>query len=295
MKVVVTGSLGNISKPLVERLIEKGHTVTVISTNPEKQTDIEALGAMAAIGSVEDTGFLTAAFKDSDAIYTMIPPNFSAPDQVERYKIIGNCYAESIQHSGVKRVVNLSSWGADLKKGTGVIVGSYHVEQILNTLSEVTVIHLRPTFFYYNLYHFINMIKVTGCIGTNYGGEDKVTIVSPNDIADAAFEEIISPATDIKIRYVASDEHTCNEIAHILGVAIGKPDLKWLTFSDEQVQATMENSGIPPNLATKLVELNASIHNGGLRRDYDLHKPAVLGKVKLEDFAKDFAKAFNQK
>lgn len=37
MKVIVTGSLGNISKPLTKELLQKGHTVTVISSDPEKQ------------------------------------------------------------------------------------------------------------------------------------------------------------------------------------------------------------------------------------------------------------------
>jgi NAD(P)H dehydrogenase (quinone) len=43
MKIVVTGSLGNISKPLTKLLVEKGHSVTVISSDPRKQSAIEAL------------------------------------------------------------------------------------------------------------------------------------------------------------------------------------------------------------------------------------------------------------
>ena len=54
MKIIVTGSLGQISKPLAKELVEKGHSVTVISSNPERQKDIEALGAKAAIGTMED-------------------------------------------------------------------------------------------------------------------------------------------------------------------------------------------------------------------------------------------------
>lgn len=45
MKIIVTGSLGNISKPLTEILIAQGHTVTVVSSNPNKQGAIENLGA----------------------------------------------------------------------------------------------------------------------------------------------------------------------------------------------------------------------------------------------------------
>ena len=41
MKIIVTGSLGHISRPLVEELVQKGHAVKVISSNPEKRKDIE--------------------------------------------------------------------------------------------------------------------------------------------------------------------------------------------------------------------------------------------------------------
>ena len=37
MKIVVTGSLGHIGKPLTEELVQKGHSVTVISSKAEKQ------------------------------------------------------------------------------------------------------------------------------------------------------------------------------------------------------------------------------------------------------------------
>ena len=77
MKLVVTGSLGNISKPLTQILVGKGHDVTVISKDAEKVGQIEAVGAKAAIGSVSDTAFLTSAFEGADAIYTMVPPNWT--------------------------------------------------------------------------------------------------------------------------------------------------------------------------------------------------------------------------
>jgi len=49
---------------------------------------------------------------------------------------------------------------------------------------------------------------------------------------------------------------------------------------------------MPAYIAALFVELGASIHSGKLREDYDLHKPTSMGKVKLEDFAKEFAAAF---
>ena len=292
MKIVITGSLGNISKPLATALMQKGHAVTIISSDPKKRAAIETLGATAAIGSLHNADFLVAAFTGADVVYTMVPPNFAVADPIAYYQLIGNNYANAIKQSGIKRVVHLSSWGAHLDKGTGMIVGSHQVEKILDELTDVAITYLRPCSFYNNLYHYIPMIKAAGFMGTNYGGDDKVVLVSTRDIADAAVEELEVQNTGKKIRYIASDEHTCNEIASILGAAIGKPDLKWLTFTDEQTQAAMEQNGVPAHIAAKLVELNASIRSGAIRGDYDLHQPTVLGKVKLADFAKEFAAAF---
>ncbi len=74
MNIVVTGSLGNISKPLATELIAKKHSVTVISSKDDRQEEIEKLGAKAAIGTVYDVEFLTKAFTGADIVYTMTPP-----------------------------------------------------------------------------------------------------------------------------------------------------------------------------------------------------------------------------
>ena len=292
MKLIVTGSLGNISKPLTKILVQKGHTVTVISSNPGKQKDIEHLGATAAIGSLADADFLTRIFTGADAVYAMVPPNFAAPDSRAYYQKIGKAYAQAIQQSGVKRVVHLSSIGAELDRGTGFILGSHDVEDILDELSGLNITHLRAAYFYINFYNFKDMIKGMGFIGTNYGGDDKIVMVHPKDIAAAAAEEIEVTAAGNKIRYVASDEHTANEVAQSLGVAIGKPDLKWMIFTDEQTKGGLEGAGIPTHIAANFVEMGASMRSGLLRKDYDLHKPATMGKIKLEEFAKEFAEAF---
>ena len=105
MKIIVTGSLGHISKPLTEELVQKGHEVTVISSKADKQQEIEALGATAAIGSVEDADFLTSTFTGADAVYTMVPPtNYFAPDlDLTAYCLgVGNNYAAAIEKIGRK-------------------------------------------------------------------------------------------------------------------------------------------------------------------------------------------------
>jgi len=294
MKIIITGSLGNISKPLVQELVKKGHDIVVISRDKEKKIEIEALGATAAIGTMEDTGFLTAAFTGADAVYTMMPPNFTEGNIIDFFTRVAISYASAIDQAGVKRVVQLSSWGASLEEGSGFMVGSRIAESVLDKLTGITITYLRPCYLYTNLLRYADMIKHAGMIGTNFGGEDKLVMVSPEDIAAVAAEELETSFSRDKIRYIASDERTCNDIARVLGEAIGKPELKWLTFSDEQAQKGMEKNGIPAFITAKAIEINASIHNGRLRKDYDLHQPLAMGKTKLEDFAKEFATEFKQ-
>ncbi|MEO9872092.1 NAD(P)H-binding protein [Ekhidna sp.] len=156
LNLVLTGSLGNIGKPLTEQLVKDGHSVTVISSNPERSTEISALGATPAIGNLQDTPFLASTFRGADVVYTMVPPaNYFDHDLdlLGHFKELGNYFAEAIRQAGVKRVLNMSSIGAHLAKGNGILEGTYHVEQRLNKLpQDVDVTHIRPTEIYYNLF-----------------------------------------------------------------------------------------------------------------------------------------------
>jgi len=296
MKLVITGSLGNISKPLAEQLVGQGHTVTVISSKADKARTIKAIGAIPAIGSLEDPDFLAATFNGADAVYLMEPPaGFFDPDfNIYEYSNrLAHTFVRAIQQSGVKRIVHLSSIGAHTDKGNGILAFHYHVEQILNQLpADVAIRFMRPVGFYYNLLSFIPVIKSQGAIISNYDGDDKEPWVAPADIASAIAEQITQPFRGRTIQYVASDELSPNEVAAILGKAIGQPALKWIAIPDEQLLSGMVGMGVNAITARGLVEMNASRRGGRLYEDYNRHRP-VLGKTKMTEFAKDFATAYS--
>lgn len=297
MKITLTGSLGNIGKPLANDLILKGHEITVISTDPGKEAAIKSLGAKAAIGSVEDVKFLTDAFSGADAVYLMEPPVdfFDKELDIETYYgKLGHNFVDAVLNSGVKHVVHLSSIGAHTNKDNGMLHFHHLVENILRELpSDISLAHVRALAIYYNILSFVPGIKHAGKITANYGGDDVIAWVSPSDVTDAAAEELESPGCGRKFRYVVSDELTCNETASILGKAIGIPDLKWEVISDEQQLARLVSIGMAPNQAAGLTEMNAAMHTGKLFEDYRQHRPSAFGKIKMIDYAKEFAKAYN--
>lgn len=299
MKIATVGSLGNIGKPLVEKLTKAGHEVTVITSDPERVNAIEALGATAAIGSVLDRDFLAATFSGKDAVYTMTPfpagSYFQKDFDVEGNLVrIASTYKYALEKSGVRKLVHLSSIGADKEKGNGLLSSYYPVEQTLLSLPpEISLVILRPVSFYYNLLAFIDTIKKQGIIATNYGGDQVKPWVSPVDIADVAFVELTSSDMARKVRYVASDEVSCDEIASILGKTIGKPDLKWIIIPDEQYLKGLISAGMNPDVARGFVQMNAVARTDSLYDDYNRNYP-VLGKVKIRDYALDFAEAYNR-
>lgn len=292
MNIIVTGSLGHISRPLAIQLVQKGHSVTVVSSNPEKRQAIEALGARAVIGSVEDAGFLARVFTNADAVYCMMPPrSFQEPDYPAYGRRIGGNYAEAVRRAGVRNVVHLSSWGAELDKGTGFILAAHEAEKAFDALEDISVVHIRPVSFYYNLFSFIPMIKSAGFMAANYGEDDRLVLVAPADIADAIVSALESPGD--RIRYVASDESTCNEVSRVLGQKTGQPGLTWKKWTNQQMLDGLVAGGVPATVARGFVEIGAASRDGLLRKGYDLHKP-VLGKVKLADFATEFAVQYNR-
>lgn len=286
MNIIITGSLGNIGRPLTQQLIQAGHSVTVISSNIDKTAEIEASKATAAIGKLEDSDFLTQTFSGADAVYCMTPFDFAEQDQEGYFKKIADSYVKAIKAAGIKHAVILTGWAADVET-------SHNPGQILDQLSDISIAELRPGVFYSNFYGYITMIKSQGAIMANFGGDDKIAFVSPNDIATAAYEELTTMSEGKRVRFVASEEMTCNEAAGILGEAIGIPDLKWITLTDEQMLDAFISFGLPIQLAQDLVNMQAAMHSGTVYNSYLNHRP-FLGRTKLKDFAKDFAAAYHQ-
>ncbi|MGZ3932145.1 MAG: NmrA family NAD(P)-binding protein, partial [Bacteroidia bacterium] len=267
-------------------------------SKPERQKDIEAIGAKAAIGTMQDTGFLTKAFTGADIVYLMesLGEGFffnKDLDYMTEITTIGNNYKQAVLQSGVKRVVHLSSIGAHTDKGNGMLAFHYNVERILNQLpDDVSIKFMRPVGFYYNMFAYIQAIKTQGTIVQNYGGDEKEPWVAPLDIAQVIAEEMEAAFRGRTVRYIASDELSPNEVAGILGEAIGRRDLKWTTISDEQMLQGMVAAGMNPSIAKGLVDMNAGRRSGVLYEDYCRNRP-VLSKTKLKDFAKQFTAVYH--
>lgn len=290
---VITGSIGHISKPIVEALVKAGNSVRVITSSTDRAKEIEALGASALVGSVYDVDFLKRAFKGADVVYTMIPPIWTTTNWRASQNEVAKHYTRAIQENNIRYVVNLSSIGAHAGNGVGPVDGLHDFEQLLNKISGLNVKHLRPSYFFYNFYNQLGLVKQAGVLGGNFGDEEKVFLVHTRDIAAVAIEELLGlKFTGASVRYIFGDERSGKEIASAFSKAIGK-EVNWVVLTDEQQKQGLLQAGVPETHAEAFTSMGKALRNGLMQGDARNNKP-TLSPTKLEDFAAEFAKAYQQ-
>ncbi|QEC41977.1 NAD(P)H-binding protein [Pseudobacter ginsenosidimutans] len=295
MKYVITGASGHISKPIVLQLLSEGHDVTVIGRSAGNLQELTGKGAKAAIGSLDDAAFLTETFKGADAVYLMTPPNYNSQSIKDYIASVGKNYSTALKASGVQYAVVLSSIGAHLSSGVGPVDGIHRLEQELNKLENVNILYLRPAYFYYNLFSNLELIRHQNIIGSNFSaGAGQFPLVHTSDIAAAAAEALLK--LDFKghsVKYVVSDEAGTDQIAATIGKAIGKPGLPWVKFTDDQALQGMQQAGLGEDISNNYVEMGNAIDSGVMSEDYFQNGNGPIGKVKLADFAQEFAAVYN--
>jgi uncharacterized protein YbjT (DUF2867 family) len=295
MKYVLTGSTGNITKPVTIELIAAGHDVSVITSSEAKRQEIESLGASALVGTIEDREFLTNSFSGADVVYTMVPPKWDPTNWKGYIRSIGVNYATAIKNAGVKKVVNLSSIGADLDSGCGPVSGLHQVENELNALPDVDVKHLRAGYFYNNLLSNVGMIKGMNIMGSNLKSDSLIPVAEISDITEVAASFLLNHSfTGKSFQYIISDVITPGSITSLIGKEIGKPDLPWVEFTDEQSIGGMQQAGLSEEVARNYTEMHASIRSGKMMSHFFSNGKPVSGKVKADEFAKRFASIYRE-
>jgi len=293
----IMGATGNVGGKTADLLLNRGEKVRVIARSEEGLKQFRDRGAEVSAGDAVDTGFLTKAFAGIDAAFTIIPTNMMASDLRGFQNEIGESIATAIRNSGVKYVVNLSSLGAELPEGTGPIKGLHDQEQRLNTLAGVNVLHLRPTYFMENLLWDINLIASKGILGSAVRGNLDMAMIATKDIAMVAADLLVRrPFSGKSVKVLLGQRDlTMEEAAEIIGRKIGKPDLKYVTFSYDETYRGMLDTGLSRDVSRLFVEMSKGLNDGlfGLARTPRTSENTT--GTPFEEFADYFATVYKAK
>lgn len=294
-KFAVLGATGKIGHVLTEELLQKGHKVRAIGRDATRLENLKKKGADVYSADFYNTVQLTEAFAGCDAAFVMITPGYDADDINVHQDLSGKAIADALAKANVKKVVNLSSVGADRPDKTGLIKGLYRQEQRLNTLSNTDVLHLRPCYFMQNFFWSIPVIQHHGITSSAMKADLPFWMVSTHDIGKKAAEFLdkLSFSGKSVFELVGPQELSQNKATEIISKAIGRPEVKYVQSSYEEATKAMLGAGMKQSVVELMVEMQKGFNDGVIVQTQTLNAEHK-GNTSFETFVKEeFVPAFN--
>lgn len=291
--IVVTAATGNIGKELVEGLLAKKQKVLALARDEKKLAPLAQKGAETRRVDLTDANAVGQAFKGAEAVFLLIPPRYNAPDFRSYANEVSRVYVESVRNAGVKHVVNLSSFGAHLPEGTGVIKGLHDHEKRLDELTGVHRLHLRPAYFMENAFFSLELIKNQAINGSPIAPDLRIPMISTRDIAERAAQALMDRRFEGRsvLELHGQRDLSLKEVTGILGAAIGKPNLPYVQFPYKDAFKAMVNAGMSQDVANLFNEMYRGFNEGTLKPSQP-RTPETTTPTSIEDFSKIFAAAY---
>jgi len=261
--ITVTGATGHTGSVVASTLLEKGVGVYALGRSAEHLIPLKMKGALPLTGDQGDEDFLTKALDGVDGLYLMIPPKFDAENIREYYNQMGDVAINAIRRSGVKKVVFLSSLGAERESGTGPVLGLHDVENKLHTLQDVDIAILRPGFFMENTLGTIDLIKEKGINGGAMQPDAPVSLTATKDIGEKAAELLeYLEFTGQTVHELIGDRLSFAKITAVIAHELKIQHLPYIQFSTEDSVAAFKSMGMSTSVAEAFVELMTGVGTG---------------------------------
>ena len=175
--------------------------------------------------------------------------------------------AGALEQAGVKHAVTLSSVGADKQAGTGPVAGLHELEEVLNRIAGLNVVHLRAGYFMENTLGQAAAIHAMGKAAGPLRGDLKLPMIATRDIGSAAAELLL--ALDFSGKQtrelLGQRDLSMDEATAIIGKTIEKPDLKYVQLPGEQMQPIFIQMGMSANVASLILEMAEALNSGHMR------------------------------
>jgi uncharacterized protein YbjT (DUF2867 family) len=264
---VITGATGNTGSVVSEKLLAKGEKVRVIGRDPKRLEKFAKKGAEAFVADATSPDALTKAFSGAKAVYAIIPPNTAAEDVRAYQEQVSDDLATAFTKSGVKHAVVLSSFGADKPDRTGPVLALNHLEKKLNAIAGLNALYLRAGYFMENLLPQVGVIQSFGIVAGPVRADVPLPMIATRDIGAVAADALLKLDFNGKqTRELQGPRDVAyNDVAKIVGAAIGKPDLKYMQMPASQLKPALTQMGMSPNMVDLLFEMTASLDSGYMK------------------------------
>ncbi|WP_296185691.1 NmrA family NAD(P)-binding protein [Pseudomonas sp. UBA1879] len=209
----VMGVSGQVGAHVARALLDGNQRVRVVVRDAEKGHVWATQGCEVAVADANDVNALTRAFNASTGAFILLPPNFDPSEGFPETRIIVENLRTALQHANPKKVVCISTIGAQAHQ-SNLLTQLQILEEGLGSLNT-SVTFLRPAWFMENCLWDIEPAKGRGVIPSFLQPLDKpIPMVATADVGRVSAELLLEGSLGKQIVELESEHHvTPNDIA----------------------------------------------------------------------------------
>ena len=182
---VITGVTGKVGGAAARALLAGGHSVRAVVRNPDKGQVWRNRGCEVAVATIEDRASLSVAFQRAEAVFVLVPPNFDPSVEFSEAREIGKALHSALAAARPKRVIYLSTIGAQARE-MNLLTQHSIIEKAIGDL-PIPITFLRPAWFMENCRWDVAPARETGVVPSFLQPLDKpVPMVATADIGKLA-------------------------------------------------------------------------------------------------------------
>jgi uncharacterized protein YbjT (DUF2867 family) len=285
---IIMGASGQVGSAIVNNLIKNGQPVKGIIRNKDKADQLKKQGADFAIADAFNLPALTEAFKDGTTLFVITPETGKGDDVIGDTKTVLENIRKALEKSPVKKVVGLSSIGAQYNKGTGNLLMSYLLEHAFKDM-DVKQTFIRPAYYFSNWLAYVPAAKANGVLPTFYPVDLSIPMISPMDVAKFATEIISSNNNEGEIyELFGPAAYTSADVAGAFAEALHNP-IKAQQILRNKWEATLQKIGFSADAIKNFIEMTDAVISGSVHAE-NTGTIAFKGQTTLRQYVNDKVK-----
>ena len=286
LTILITGATGNIGRELTEKLSAQNVPFRAMVRSSKSTEAVAGLkGAKVVIGDFNDSKSIADALDGVDRAFLLT--NSSEQAEVQQ-----GAFVEVAKRVGVKHIVKLSQWAADLDSPVRFLRYHAAVEQKIQEWG-MGYTFLRPNLFMQGLLAFRETIAVQGKFFAA-AGDAKISVVDVRDIAAVAAAALTGEGHAGQTYDLTGPEALTHwEMAEKLSKALGR-QIQYVDVTPKAMMEALLNIGLPHWQTDGLIEDYAHYRRGEASTIATGVQDATrTAPHSFDDFARDYASAFS--
>src|SRR6266566_5529195 len=219
----ITGITGKVGDAVARTLLAGGQSVRAVVRNADKGQVWRKRGCKVALATIEDAASLNAAFQRAEAVFVLVPPNFDPSPGFSEAREIGKALHSALAAARPKRIIYLSTIGAQARE-TNLLTQHSIIEEAIGDL-PTPITFLRPAWFMENCRWDVTPARETGVVPSFLQPLDKpVPMVATADIGKLAAGLLQEKWEGHRVAELEGPMRvTPNQIATTFAKLLGKP------------------------------------------------------------------------